>query len=117
MSHAAFARITPADRARIRAAFRFDHGNRKRRAVIVVGSAALAVAAMATAVVALGNGGILLGAIVAAGLGAFAAGCVWLDRRQMFQGFAGSGLTAAERASVLHMLRTDDAYADERDAS
>lgn len=114
-AHAAFARIRPADRDRIRAAFRADWGNRRRRAVIVVGSGVSAIVAVVVARATVGEGGTALGLFAAAVLGVFATLMLWLHRQRMFQGFAGSGLDAAERAAVLHMLRTDPAYTDERD--
>lgn len=108
MSRVALARIPPADRDRIRAAVRVYDAARTRRAVVVGGAAAFGLATIGVGLETMGGAGVAFGALVAVGLGLLARLFVRIERDRLFQqGFAGTGLTPAERASVLVAVRED----------
>lgn len=109
MSRAALARLSPSDRDQLRAAVRLYDAGRTRRALAVGGAAVFGLAALGVGYETMGDAGVAFGAIVAVGLGLLARFFVRVERHRLFQqGFAGTGLTPAERASVLALVRTDD---------
>jgi hypothetical protein len=109
MSHAALARLSPADRDQLRAAVRLYEAGRTRRALAVGAAAVFGIAAIGVGFEVMGVAGVVFGVVVAIGLALLARFFVRMERERMFQqGFAGTGLAPDERASVLALLRADE---------